>query len=95
MASIDSFLASSMKPQVLTIEHVGRLGSKTTSPPSRAISPNIISLSTKFFGQPRLCRKTFAPIARAQNRNCRWPLPQYACSDVATSGADHNGYEQT
>src|SRR5262245_11384447 len=58
IASIDSSLAGLMKLQVLTTSTSADSGSSTTSWPRRASTPSITSLSTWFFGQPRVRRWT-------------------------------------
>src|SRR5437867_5474224 len=58
MASIDSSLAGAMKLHVLTTSTSAASGSSTSSWPRRASTPSMISLSTWFFGQPRVTRWT-------------------------------------
>src|SRR5216110_687320 len=58
IASIDSSLAGVMKLQVLTTSTSASAGSSTISWPRRASTPSITSLSTWFFGQPRVRKCT-------------------------------------
>src|SRR5207249_6336457 len=58
IASIDSSLAGVMKLQVLTTSTSAAAGSSTSSWPRRARTPSITSLSTRFFGHPRVSRWT-------------------------------------
>ena len=55
IASTDSSLALSMKPQVFTTMTSACSGSCTSRYPACARVPSITSLSTRFFGQPRVC----------------------------------------
>ena len=55
MAWTDSSLALSMKPQVLTTMTSARAGSCTSRYPAWERVPSMISLSTRFLGQPSVC----------------------------------------
>ena len=54
MTDFDSSRELSMKPHVLTMTKSAPSGSETSEYPSRAKVPSIFSLSTRFFGHPRL-----------------------------------------
>src|SRR5438034_102449 len=58
MASMDSSLAGWMKLHVFTTSTSAASGSTTSACPSRASTPSITSLSTRFLGQPRVSRWT-------------------------------------
>src|SRR5262245_3672930 len=58
MASIDSSLAGAMKLHVFTTSTSAVSGSSTSSWPRRVSTPSMTSLSTWFFGQPRVRRCT-------------------------------------
>src|SRR5262245_45494437 len=62
MVSTDSFRAGSMKVQVLTTITSASLGSLVSSYPPRRSVPSMTSLSTRFFGQPRLTMPTLITI---------------------------------
>src|SRR5437016_14402746 len=59
MASTDSFCAASIKLQVLTTNTSASSARGVSSYPSRERMPIITSLSTRFFGHPRLTNPTF------------------------------------
>ena len=59
MVSTDSCLAGSMKLQVLTTMTSASSGRGVSSWPLRASWPIMTSVSTRFFGQPRLTNPTF------------------------------------
>src|ERR1043166_9725473 len=81
IVSIDSYLAASMKPQVLTIttSAASRSFVISTSDSSRSW-PSMISLSTRFFGQPREIIPTrvtgFAIVASAVMNSRGTGLPR-------------------
>src|SRR5262245_9190016 len=54
MASIDSSLAGPMKAHVFTTRTSAASGSSTISCPARVRTPSMTSVSTWFFGQPRV-----------------------------------------
>ncbi len=56
IVSIDSCLASSMKPQVLMMTTSAFFGSSVKANPSATNMPNMTSESTWFFEQPRLTK---------------------------------------
>ncbi len=56
MASIDSFFASPMKPQVLTTITSASAASSTCAKPASRATPSMTSESTRFLGQPRLTK---------------------------------------
>jgi len=80
---MDSRLAGSMKLQVFTTRTSASSARGTISQPACASVPSISSLSTRFFGQPRLTIPTFGivdfllesqgqsfePACRRQGRN--------------------------
>src|SRR3954447_24590683 len=73
MASIDSCLASPMKPQVLTTMTSASSGAPTTWWPAPAVWPSMTSVSTRFLGQPSETKWTFmarkpANLARGRAR---------------------------
>src|SRR5579872_4056878 len=57
IVSIDSFLASPMKPHVLTTMTSASSGSSTIRHPPSPATPSMTSLSTRFLTQPRLTKK--------------------------------------
>src|SRR5919205_267131 len=59
MASMDSFFAASMNPHVLTTSVSASAASLVSSYPSCFRRPIMTSLSTRFFGHPRLMKPTF------------------------------------
>ena len=60
MTSIDSFLASSMNPQVLTTITSASSGSMVKVIDASCRCPSIISESTRFLGQPKVTKWTRA-----------------------------------
>ncbi len=54
--SIDSFFAASMNPHVFTTMTSAAPGSSTWRNPERSATPSMTSVSTRFFGQPRLTK---------------------------------------
>ena len=60
ITSSDSSFDASRKPQVFTTIASGRWSSFTSSKPDCLRTPSIFSLSTRFFGQPRLTKLTRA-----------------------------------
>ena len=58
IASIESFLADSMKPQVLITAISASAGSSTRSQPSLAKRPASSSESTSFLAQPKVTNAT-------------------------------------
>src|ERR1700678_643381 len=67
--STDSFCAGSMKLQVLTTRTSASPARGVSSYPARARIPIITSLSTRFFGHPRLTNPTFGITARSFGLN--------------------------
>src|SRR3984957_16090468 len=61
--STDSFCAGSMKLQVLTTRTSASPARGVSSYPARARTPIITSLSTRFFGHPRLTNPTLGMTA--------------------------------
>src|SRR5687768_1735480 len=64
-ASMDSFFAASIKPQVLTIITSASARSGVNSPPYPLSSPRYRSLSTVFLSQPSVTKPTFTRGVRA------------------------------
>ena len=62
MASIDSSLAASMKPQVLTTRTSARPAAAGRCPAARSRASSA-SESASFFGQPRVWMKNELPVA--------------------------------
>src|SRR5690242_8657000 len=62
MVSTDSFLAGSIKLQVLTTSTSAWSGCGVSSWPLATSWPIITSLSTRFLGQPRLMKPTFKVV---------------------------------
>src|SRR5271155_3311559 len=77
MDSTDSFCAGSMKLQVLTTSTSASPARGVSSYPARARMPIITSLSTRFFGHPRLTNPTFfmqsGPLACYATHNSNIP----------------------
>src|SRR5712691_4530571 len=61
MTAFDSARELSMKPQVFTMTKSAPSASDTSEYPSSDSVPSIFSLSTRFFGQPRLT-KAYVPL---------------------------------
>src|SRR5260370_29967529 len=66
MVSMDSFLAGSMKLQVLTTRTSAWSGWDVSSCPRETSSPIMTSLSTRFLGQPKLTNPTFNDLFSAR-----------------------------
>jgi hypothetical protein len=87
MVSIDSCFASSMKAQVLITTVSASSRSWTIWWPRRPSSPSIISLSTRFFGQPRLIMPTRDGCSLREEAFIAGRVYQIDCSWAGRRGA--------